>query len=297
MAEKKKKERMQLSEVWAEAKGLIWARRRRLGLGLLLTFVGSVAGLVLPGMTKPLIEDVLVDRKEGVLIWLVLAGGVATLIQASSAFATSQILGITAQRSITEMRKSVQRHVARLPIRYFDSTKSGVLISRIMTDAEGIRNLVGTGLVQFTGGIVRATFALIVLFYLNWRLTSMTLVVFVGFGAVMAVGFRRLRPLFRERGQINAEVTGRLAESLSGVRIVKAYTAEKREELVFARGTHRIFRNVAKSIVAVSSVTALSTVLFGGVALLIMYVGSRDVLNGLMDPSDLGLYVVFTFMV
>ena len=163
------------------------------------------------------------------------------------------------------MRRDVQAHVLRLPVRYFDSTKTGVLISRIMTDAEGIRNLVGTGLVQLVGGLVTAGIALGVLFYLNWRLTTITLVILLTFGGGMAVAFKRLRPLFRERGKINAEVTGRLGESLGGIRIVKSYIAEKREEIVFTKGAHRLFRNVAQSITGVSAITAFSTVIVGAI--------------------------------
>src|SRR4029078_4099445 len=159
--------------------------------------------------------------------------------------------------------KSVQEHVARLPIRYFDSTQTGVLISRIMTDAEGIRNLVGTGLVQLIGGLVTAAIALGVVFYINWRLTSITLLALAAFGGVMAFAFNKLRPLFRERGKINAEVTGRLTESLGGIRSVKAYGEEKREGLGFARGPHRLFRNVARSMTAVSGVMAFSTMIVG----------------------------------
>src|SRR5919202_6686204 len=184
----------------------------------------------------------------------------ATVVDALTAFTNSQVLGVAAQRAITEMRKDVEAHVMRLPIRYFDSTKTGVLISRIMSDAEGIRNLVGTGLVQLTGSIVTAAIALGVLLYLNWRLTTVTIVILGAFGVGMATAFNRLRPLFRERGQINAEVTGRLTESLGGVRIVKSYTAEKREELVFAKGAHRLFRKVARSLTGVSAITAFSSV-------------------------------------
>ena len=167
---------------------------------------------------------------------LAFAAGAATLVQAVSSFALSQVLGVAAQRAITDMRRRVEAHVARLPINYFDSTQSGVLISRIMTDAEGIRNLVGTGLVQLTGSVVTALFALAYLFYLNWYLTCITIVALAAFGGAMALAFKRLRPLFRERGKINAEVTGRLNETLGGIRIVKTYTAEKREELVFTEG-------------------------------------------------------------
>ena len=152
-------------------------------------------------------------------------------IQAVTSFALSQILGVAAQRAITEMRKRVQQKIERLPISYFDSTQSGQLISRIMNDAEGIRNLVGTGLGQILGSIVTASIAVCVLFYINWRLTAATIVVLVAFGGVLAYAFKKLRPIFRERGVINAEVTGRLGESLGGIRIVKAYTAEKREEI------------------------------------------------------------------
>src|SRR5256886_6398857 len=176
------------------------------------------------------------------------AAGAATLVGAATSCLNSQVLGVAAQRAITEMRRDVEAHVMRLPIRYFDSTKTGVLISRIMTDAEGIRNLVGTGLVQLTGSIVTALIALCVLLYLNWKLTLVTIVILGLFGGGMATAFNRLRPLFRERAQINAEATGRLAETLGGVRILKSYTAEKREELAFAKGAHPPLRHVAQSL-------------------------------------------------
>ena len=223
-----KKKRPKLSDAWHEAQGLIWAHRGRLSLGLLLMLVNRLAGLPLLFSTKFLIDDVIGKQRVDLLwpmAWIV---GGATVVQAITAFANSQVLGVAAQRAITDMRKTVEEHVTRLPVRYFDSTQTGVLISRIMTDAEGIRNLVGTGLVQLTGGLVTATIALGVLFYLNWRLTSLTIVVLLTFAGSMAMAFSRLRPLFRERGKINAEVTGRLNESLGGIRIVKAYTAEKR---------------------------------------------------------------------
>ena len=204
---------------------------------------------------------------------------------------------MAAQRAITDMRREVQAHVLRLPITYFDSTKSGVLISRIMTDAEGIRNLVGTGLVQLVGGLVTASIALGVLFYLNWSLTTITLVVLLTFGGGMALAFKRLRPLFRERGKINAEVTGRLGESLGGIRIVKSYIAEKREEIVFTRGAHRLFRNVAQSITGVSAITAFSTVIIGVIGVLMIVVGGRSILAGTMTLGDFVMYLFFTGLV
>jgi subfamily B ATP-binding cassette protein MsbA len=295
MAEKKK--RPSFSNAWLDARELLWAHRYRLALGLVLMLVNRLVGLVLPASSKYLIDEVIIKQRSDLLLTLALAAGGATLIQAISSFALSQVLGVAAQRAITEMRKSVQEHVARLPVQYFDSTQTGVLISRIMSDAEGIRNLVGTGLVQLVGGLVTAVIALGVLFYLNWRLTSITLIALAIFGTCMSLAFKRLRPLFRERGQINAEVTGRLAETLGGIRIVKAYSAEKREEIVFARGAHRLFRNVARSMTGVSTVTAFSTIIVGGIGVILILVGGRAVLSGQMTLGDFFMYAVFTAMV
>jgi subfamily B ATP-binding cassette protein MsbA len=220
--------------------------------------------------------------------------GGATLVQAITSFALSQILGVAAQRAITEMRKRVQAKVERLPIRYFDSTQTGKLIARIMNDAEGIRNLVGTGLVQITGSTLTAVVAVGVLFYLNWRLTSVTIVVLAAFGGGLAYAFKRLRPLFRTRGEITSEITGRLGESLGGIRIVKAYTAEKREELVFARGAHRLFRNIAQSMTGVSAITAFSSVVVGAIGVVMITFGGRSVLRGEMTTGDMFMYISFT---
>jgi ABC-type multidrug transport system fused ATPase/permease subunit len=295
MAEKKK--RPSLSTVWLDAKELVWAHRRRLALGLVLMVVNRLAGFVLPYSSKSLIDEVIIKHRGDLLMTLALAVGVATLIQAVSSFGLSQVLGVAAQRAITEMRKSVQEHVARLPVQYFDSTQTGVLISRIMTDAEGIRNLVGTGLVQLVSSLVTASVALCWLFVLNWRMTSITLIALAIFGACMSLAFNRLRPLFRERGKINAEVTGRLAETLGGIRIVKAYSAEKREEIVFARGAHRLLRNVARSMTGVSSVTAFSTVIIGGISVILILFGGHSILAGQMTPGQFGQYVVVTMLV
>ena len=270
--------------------------RWRLALGLGLMLVNRVVGLVLPATTKYLIDDVVGKRRADLLPLLALAAAGATAVQAATSFALSQVLSVAAQRAITDMRKSVHEHVMRLPVSFFDTTQTGQLISRIMTDAEGIRNLIGTGLVELTGGFVTAAMALTVLFYLNWRLTSVTLVVLLLFGTLMAVAFMRLRPLFRERGQINAEVTGRLNQSLGGVRVVKAYVAERREDLVFAKGAHRLFRNVAKSITGVSTVTAGSTVIVGIIGVVMLVVGGRAMLAGAMTLGDFMMYLVFTGM-
>jgi ATP-binding cassette, subfamily B, putative efflux pump len=284
------------SGAWEEARALIWTHRKRLALGLVLMLINRLSGLVLPTTTKYLMDDVISKGNWDLLPKLALAAGLATTVDAITAFTNSQVLGVAAQRAITEMRKDVEAHVMRLPISYFDSTKSGVLISRIMTDAEGIRNLVGTGLVQLTGSIVTAVIAAGVLLYLNWQLTLVTIFILAAFGGGMATAFKRLRPLFRERGQINAEVTGRLAESLGGVRIVKSYTAEKREELVFAKGAHKLFRNIARSLTGVSAVTSFSSLVIGTTGIAMMIIGGNSIKNGTMTVGDLVMYLAFTAM-
>ena len=295
MAEEKK--RPSLSTAWRESRELVWEHRYRLGLGLGLMFFNRLLGIVLPASSKIVVDEVIGRQRADLLVPLAAAVGAATALQAATSFALSQVLGVAAQRAITEMRKSVQAHVARLPVRYFDSTQTGQLISRIMTDAEGIRNLVGTGLVQLCGSIVTATIAVTVLFYISWKLTVATLVVLGAFVAVLAFAFSRLRPLFRERGKINAEVTGRLGETLGGIRIVKAYSAERRETLVFARGAHRLFRNVARSMTAVSGVGAFATVVVGAIGVVMMVMGGRAILAGEMTLGDFVMYVFFTALV
>ena len=289
-----KKKKVDYSNAWPEAKALILAHRGRLALGLFLMLINRVAGMVLPATSKYLIDDVIGKRQAEMLVPLALAAGGATLVQAVTSFGLSQVLGVAAQRAITDMRRRVEAHVARLPVRYFDSTKSGVLISRIMTDAEGIRNLVGNGLVQLVGSVVTAALALAYLFYLNWQLTLANIVALGAFGFAMATAFKRLRPLFRERGKINAEVTGRLNETLGGIRIVKTYTAEKREELVFTKGAHRLFRNVAKSITGVSAITAFSTAIIGIIGVIMIIVGGRSILAGNMTVGEFFNYILFT---
>ncbi|MET0647722.1 MAG: ABC transporter ATP-binding protein [Pyrinomonadaceae bacterium] len=297
MVEEKKKKKISLSQAWRDARELVWAHRSRLALGMVLMLVNRLVGLVLPASSKYLVDEVIIKQRSELLMTIALAAGAATVVQAVTSFAISQVLGVAAQRAITDMRKSVQAHVARLPIRFFDSTQTGVLISRVMNDAEGIRNLVGTGLVQLIGGVITSIIALCVLFYLNWHLTLITLVALAIFGAVMSLAFTRLRPLFRERGQIHAEVTGRLTESLGGIRIVKAYSAERRETLTFARGAHRLFRNVARSMTGVSGVTAFSTVIVGGIGCILTLVGGRAVLAGEMTLGDFFMYIFFTALV
>ena len=242
------------------------------------------------------IDRVIGQKRPDLLVWIAVAVAGATLVQAVTSFALSQILGVAAQRAITDMRRSVQQYVLRLPTNYYDSTKTGVLISRVMNDAEGIRNLVGTGLVQLVGGVMTAIIALGVLIFLNWRLTILSILVLGAFGGMMAYAFTKLRPLFRERSKINAEVTGRLAETLGGIRIVKAYHAERGERLVFTKGVNKLFRNIAATMTGISGVGAFSGVVMGAIGVIMILVGGQAVLNGSMTLGGLVMYLLFTGM-
>lgn len=295
MAEAKKK-KVNYATAWAEARKIMWNARWRLAIGSVLMLISRLAGMVLPASTKYIGDEVFTNRNYGMLKWIALAIGISTLVQGATSFALSQILGVAAQLAITRMRMKVQRHIERLPISYFDSTQSGQLISRIMNDAEGIRNLVGTGLGQILGSLVTATIAIGVLFYINWQLTLATIVVLIIFGSALMYAFKVLRPVFRERGEITALVTGRLGESLGGIRIVKAYTAEKREELSFARGAHKLFRNIAKSVTGVSAIGSFSSIIIGAVAVVMIVIGGNAVQGGTMTLGDFLMYISFTFL-
>jgi ABC-type multidrug transport system fused ATPase/permease subunit len=287
------KKKLDSAAAWREFRELIWFHRRRLSIGLTLMMISRLSGIVLPALSKKVIDDVIGKGRHELLMPIALIAGAATIVQAITSFGLSQILGVAAQRAITDMRKRVQAKIMRLPVRYFDSTQTGVLLSRIMSDAEGIRNLVGTGLVSLVGGVVTAIISLGVLLYLNWRMTLVTAVVLGAFGGGMAYAFKRLRPLFRERGKIQAEVTGRLTEALGGIRIVKSYTAEKREEIVFTHGAHRLFRNVAQSMTGVSATTSGSTVIIGVVGVVMIWMGGNDIVAGKMTLGDFVMYIFF----
>ncbi|MCL4819866.1 MAG: ABC transporter ATP-binding protein/permease [Vicinamibacteria bacterium] len=278
---------------WREAKALLQEHRRSIGFGLALMVVSRLAGLVLPASTKFLIDDVLGRGRHDLLLPLAAATGGATLLQAATSFANSQVVSVAAQRAIMTMRQRVQQHVLRLPVRWFDQTKSGTVVSRVMNDAEGIRNLIGTGLIQLVGSVMTAVMALGVLFWLHWRLTLGTLLFLAAFGTAMAVAFRRLRPLFRERNEITAEISGRLAEAIGGVRLLKVYVAEAREAEVFAAGARRLFENVAGTITGTSAITAVSTAIVGAIGVLIMVVGARAIQAGTMTVGDLVMYTFF----
>ncbi len=296
MAESKKK-KVNYERAWSEARELVWLHRRSLMAGIALMLVNRVSGLVLPASSKYLIDDVLGQSRGDLLLPLAGAAALAVIIQAITTYALSQVVSIAAQRAIADMRVSVQKHVLHLPVSYFDSTKTGVLISRVMTDAEGVRNLVGTGLIQLTGGILTAIIGIVVLFALNWQLTAVMLFVLAAFGGLMAIAFARLRPIFRERSVINADVTGRLAESLGGIRIVKVYVAEKREERLFSEGVMRLFANVRSSITGTSIVGTGATLIIGIIGVLMILMGGRAILAGTMTLGGLVMYIFFVGMV
>ncbi|HKV09200.1 MAG TPA: ABC transporter ATP-binding protein [Thermoanaerobaculia bacterium] len=279
--------------VWQDALDLIRARKGRLAFGLLLMAINRLCSLVLPGTTKFLLDEVIGKGNRAMLAQLVLVAGAATILQGVTSFALAQILGRAAQRSITDMRRDVQRHVGRLSVGYFEQTKSGSLLSRVMNDAEGIRNLVGTGLVEVIGGLITAVLVLGILVYINLKLTVIALAVLSLFGFVMKYAFKTLRPLFRERSQINAELAGRLTESFSGVRVVKAYRAERREALVFAKGAHRLFRNIARTMTGMSAIGAASTFLLGVIGISMMAIGGNEVLTGKMTVGDFFSFTLY----
>jgi subfamily B ATP-binding cassette protein MsbA len=288
------KKKINYSKAFLEAKALVWEHRSRLLLGLVLMLVSRLLGMALPTSTKYVIDEIIGKQRTDMLTPVALLVAAATLLQAITSFALSQVLGVAAQRAITEMRKRVFSHVERLPVRYFDSMKTGQLISRVMNDADGIRNLVGTGLVQLSGGIVTASIALLVLFYLNWTMTLLTIAALGAFGGGMSYMFQKLRPLFRARFELMSGMTGRLTESLGGIRVVKAYTAERREDLVFAKNAHKLFRNIAQSMTGVSATMAFSSAIIGVIGLIIFLYGGRSVLLGEMTLGDLFMYVAFT---
>ncbi len=287
------KKKVNTEAAWREARKLMAQHRRSLSIGLGLMLVSRIAGLVLPGSTKWLIDDVIGKQRHDLLWPIAIAVAAATVVQAITGYALSQVISVAAQKAISDMRRRVLNRVTRLPVRFFDEHQTGVLISRVMTDAEGIRNLVGTGIVQLVGGVVTAVLALGILFYLNWVMTLVILVLLAAFGVGMTRAFNTLRPIFRERGKINAEITGRLNETLNGIRVVKAYGTERREQVVFAKGVHRLFRNIASSITGVSITTSASTVVVGLVGFVIFAVGGPAVIRGAMTLGDLLSYTAF----
>ena len=290
-AKPKKKATEHLKSVLPLLGELVRPRRKLLALGLVLTVIKSATGLVLPSSTKILVDNIIGKHQVQLLAPLVLAVVVATLIQGGSSFTLTQLLSIEGQRLIAELRRRVQEHVGRLPVAYYDTNKAGILVSRIMTDVEGVRNLVGTGLVEFVGGILTAVFSLIILLRVSPLLTGTSLLFISVFTLVLNKAFKRIRPIFRDRGKITAEVTGRLTESLAGVRVVKGYHAEAQEAQVFSAGVQRLLENVMRSLTAISFMSLSATVLMGVVGAVVMYLGTRQIFAGTMT---LGSFMMFT---
>lgn len=271
---------------------LVKPRRGMLAAGFVLMAVGRAAGLVLPASTKVFIDDVVGRSRTDLLLPLLAAIGAATLVQASSSFVLTQLLSKGAQRLIAELRTKLQAHVARLPVAFFDGQKTGNLVSRVMNDVEGIRNLVGTGIVEMAGGLVTAALALAIMLTLSPLLTGLTLLFLALFSVGLFAAFGVLRPVFRERSKIYGEVSGRLNETFAGIRVVKGYHGEKREEAVFAAGVSRILANVLRTITAMSSLSVASTVLLGLVGVVVMWFGTRQILAGSLTVGGLFTYTV-----
>src|SRR6516225_3794898 len=278
-----------LPEIWQ----LIRPRRGLLAMGFVLMVINRVSGLVLPASTKFLVDNIIGKRQLRMLPLLVGIVLTATLVQGMTSFTLTQTLSKAAQRMIAELRRRVQEHIGRLSVSYYDSNKTGTMVSRIMSDVEGVRNLVGTGLVDFVGGLLTAVIAFVVLM----RISAVMTVIAFGFLLVFGVGlrkaFRTIRPIFRERAKINAEVTGRLTESLGGVRVVKGYHAEQREHHVFSLGVERLLQNVFRTLTATSVMSLSSSTLMGIIGAIVMFMGTRQILAGKLTLGGFFTYTMF----
>jgi len=281
-----------LPEIWA----LLRPRKGILLLGFLLMTINRLCGLVLPASTKFLVDNVFAAHQMRLLMPIVLSVIAATLIQGLSSFTLTQLLSKSAQRMISDMRKRVQAHIGRLSVSYYDSHKTGELVSRIMSDVEGIRNLIGTGLVEFLGGLMTAVFALVILLKISTLMTLVAFGILFFFGFGISKAFATIRPIFRARPKINAEVTGRLTESLGGVRVVKGYHAEEREEKVFGAGVQRLLENVLKTLTATSLMSLSGTSLIGIVSAIVMYISAHRILAGTMTAGMFFMYSAFLAM-
>jgi len=288
MAKDKNKSNVTIGHVF---KTIVWPRRKFVLVGIVLIIISRLAGLVLPGASKYLIDDVIPNNDMEMLKLLLIAVASAILIQSVTSFALTQILSVEAQNLIAQLRAKVQAHIVKLPVRFFDNTKTGELVSRIMTDVEGVRNIVGTGLAQLFGGILTAIISLIILININAMMTLYVLVPVSIFGFISLKAFGYIRPIFKERGVINAEVTGRLTETLGGVRVIKGFNAEAQEIKTFEAGVNRLFLNVKKSLTSTSLVTSSATFLLGLASTGIMGIGGYMIMEGEMTFGD---FLAFT---
>jgi len=287
-----------LKKVFPEIWKLIRPRRLLLGGSFLLMIINRASGLILPASTRYLIDNVMGKHQLYLLPRIVGVVVVATLVQGATSFTLTQLLSMEGQRLIAELRRKVQAHVGRLPVAFYDANRNGTLVARIMTDVEGVRNLIGTGVIDFFGGVLTALFAFGYLIHLSVRMTVVTFFILLIFGLILQRAFKTIRPIFRERSKINAEVTGRLTESLGGVRVVKGYHAEASEANVFSAGVERLLRNVISSLTAQSLMSLASTAVLGLVGALIMYLGAHQVVAGHLTTGGYVTYVMFlAFMI
>ncbi len=293
MADKKRVSRISGASLRHAFREIIWPRRGLVALGLLLILLNRLAGLVLPASTKYLVDNVIAEGDIGLLYRLLGLLAMAVSIQAATSFCLTRMLSVEAQHLIAQLRTQVQRHVLQLPVRVFDSNKSGELVSRIMEDVQGVRNLVGTGLVQLVGGTVTAIVAFLFLVRIDLVMTLLAIVPLVAFGLVSTRAFAILRPAFRERGKIRAEVTGRLTEALGGIRVIKGFHAVEREVEVFHAGVLRLFENVKTTLTASSGVTSLGTFFVGSASILIMGYGGRLIVQDQLTLGDLFSFTLF----
>ena len=277
---------------WA-FKEFIWPRRKILSIGLILIIIRSLASLVLPYASKNLIDEVIPAQNMEALSFLLLAVCIALLFQSISSFSLTRILSVEAQRLISLLRAKVQQKLLTLPISFFDNEKSGALVSRVMTDVEGVRNLVGTGLVQLIGGSLTAIISLVILIKINATMTFLVIVPVIIFAFIALKAFGYIRPIFRARGKINAEVTGRLTETLNGIRVIKGFNAELQEQYVFEKGVDQLFQNVKKSLTATALITSLSTFLLGLTSAGIMGIGGYYIMRNTMTYGDFVSFTLF----
>jgi ABC-type multidrug transport system fused ATPase/permease subunit len=293
-----KKPAPKLKDIWPEIWKLVQPRLGILAAAFCLMIVNRASGLVLPALFRPLIDRVMNQNQIGLLPKIVLAALAATLLQGITSYSLTQLLSKSGQRLITDLRKQVQQHIGRLSVSFYDENRTGTLVARIMTDVEGVRNLVGTGVVDFVGGVLTAIFAFIWLMHISVSMTLLTFVILIFFAFLLQKAFKIIRPIFRDRAKINAEVTGRLTESLGGVRVVKGYHAEDSEASVFATGVERLLQNVISSLTAQSLMALASTVVLGIVSALVMYLGGHQHYAGKLTVGSYVSYVMFlAFMI
>jgi ABC-type multidrug transport system fused ATPase/permease subunit len=292
------KKPLRASHIYKELRELLGPRKFLFLGGLVLIFLNRGAGLVLPGSTKFLIDDVVLHRRQELLIPIAGVVAAAVFVQAVSSYVLVKLLSTSAQRLIADMRIRVQQHIGRLPVRYYDANKTGALVSRVMSDVEGVRNLVGTGLLEFIGGVSTAFFAFFLLLRINATMTFLALGFMTAFGLIVRLSFRKIRPMYRERAKINAEVSGRLTESLGGVRVIKGFHAEEREARTFAVGALRLFEQVQQTMLAQAAMGFTSTLFMGLVTVTVMIVGGRILLSGAMTVGEFFAYTLYMgFMV